>query len=63
MAVLTAIILPEMVIRDGNIALHYTNAYLIAGIVAGIIAWRSKNLLLTIIAGMAFFLLWRALIV
>jgi branched-subunit amino acid transport protein len=61
-AVLTAIILPEMLIRKGEFVFHYTNAYLVAGIVAGIIAWRSKNLLLTIVIGMGFFLLWRAII-
>ena len=61
-AVLTAIIVPEMLIREGAITLTMNNAYLIAGVFAGIIAWRTKNLLLTIVLGMTFFLLWRGFI-
>jgi branched-subunit amino acid transport protein len=61
-AVLTAIIIPEMFIRDGDFALTYTNAYLMAGLVSGVMAWRTKNLLLTIVVGMTFFLLWRAVV-
>lgn len=60
-AVLTAIIVPELFIRDGNVALTIANAYLVGGIVAIIIAWRFRNLLLTIIVGMGVFLLWRAI--
>ena len=61
-AVLTAIIVPEMLIREGAITVTISNAYLIAGVFAGIIAWRTKNLLLTIVLGMTFFLLWRGFI-
>lgn len=59
-AVLTAIIVPELFIRDGNFAMTLMNAYLVGGIVSIIVAWRFKNLLLTIIVGMGTFLLWRA---
>lgn len=62
LAVLTAIIIPEMFIRDDQFMLNLTNAYLVAGIASGLVAWRSKNLLLTITIGMAFFLIWRALV-
>jgi branched-subunit amino acid transport protein len=52
-AVLTAIIVPAMVFTpDGSLDLRLTNTYLVAGIISAIIAWRSKNLLLTIILGM-----------
>ena len=61
-AVLTAIIVPEMLIREGAFTVTISNAYLIAGVFAGIIAWRTKNLLLTIVLGMTFFLLWRGFI-
>ncbi len=59
-AALTAIIVPEMFIRDGAWALSLSNAYLFGGIIAILIAWRTKNLLLTIVIGMAAFLLWGA---
>ncbi len=61
-AVLTAIIVPEMLLRDGDLALAADNAYLVGGIVAALVSWRTKNLLLTIILGMGTFLLWRALL-
>jgi branched-subunit amino acid transport protein len=61
-AVLTAIIIPEMFVRDGNLAVSLNNPYLIGGLISAGVAWRSKNLLLTIILGMAAFLLWKALV-
>lgn len=60
-AVLSAITIPELFVRDNQIALTLSNAYLIAGIVAIIVSWRTRNLLLTIILGMGTFLLWRVL--
>jgi len=60
-AVLTAIIIPELFIRDGNFAITLANAYLVGGIVSIIVAWRFHNLLLTIVVGMGTFLLWRAI--
>ena len=62
-AVLTAIVVPEMLIRDGDFALRPDNAYLVAGVVAALVSWRTKNLLLTISLGMGVFLVWRAVIV
>lgn len=61
-AVLTAIIVPLMIMPDGEVALSLDNAFLIGGIAATMIAWRTKNLLLTIVLGMAIFLIWRAVI-
>ncbi|MAS35842.1 MAG: branched-chain amino acid transport [Anaerolineaceae bacterium] len=61
-AVLTAIIVPLMIMPDGEVALSLDNAFLIGGIAATVIAWRTKNLLLTIVLGMAIFLIWRAVI-
>ncbi len=58
-AVLTAIIVPAVLMPQGTVALSYTNAYLVAGIAAALISWRTKNLLLTITLGMAVFWLWR----
>jgi branched-subunit amino acid transport protein len=61
-AVLTAIIVPLMLMPDGTLDLRLSNAFLVAGIASVIIAWRSKNLLLTIVLGMVIFLVWRALV-
>jgi branched-subunit amino acid transport protein len=62
-AVLAAIIVPSVLIppNSDRIDLSPTNSYLVAGIVSTLIAWRTKNLLLTIVLGMAVFLLWRVL--
>ena len=59
-AVLTAIIVPAILMPDGtSVALNFHNSYLIASIVAGLVAWRSQNLLLTIVIGMLTFGGWR----
>lgn len=60
-AVLAAIIVPSMLMTDGVIDISPTNAYLVGGLASVLIAWRTKNLLLTIILGMGVFLGWRAL--
>jgi branched-subunit amino acid transport protein len=57
-AVLTAIIVPAMLTPAGRLDLSYTNAYLMAGVAAALVAWRTRNLLLTIVLGMALFLVW-----
>jgi branched-subunit amino acid transport protein len=51
-AVLSAIILPELVSPGGSVDLSLHNAQLLAGVVAILVAWRTKNMLLTIAAGM-----------
>jgi branched-subunit amino acid transport protein len=57
-AVLSAIIFPELFIREGALNLTLDNHRLLAGVVAMLVAWFSKNILITIIAGMiALFLL------
>lgn len=61
-AVLSAIIAPELLIRDGAPGLTPHNEYLAAGLVAMLVAWRWGNLLITLAAGMGSFFLWRALI-
>jgi branched-subunit amino acid transport protein len=55
-AVLSAIILPELVLPGGALNLSLSNPRLIAGTIAAVVAWRTKNVLLTIGAGMA--VLW-----
>jgi branched-subunit amino acid transport protein len=57
-AVLSAIIFPELFLHDGALNLSLDNYRLLAGLFAVLVAWFSKNTLLTIIAGMlALFLL------
>ena len=58
-AVLTAIVAPAMLMPAGSLDLDIANAYLVAGIAAGAIAFRTRNLLLTIVLGMALCLFWR----
>ncbi len=52
-AVLSAIIFPELLYRADKLDISLDNTRLLAGIVAVLVAWYSKNTLLTIIAGMA----------
>lgn len=52
-AVLSAIIFPELFIQDGALNLQLTNIRLLAGIIAIITAWISRNTLITILVGMA----------
>lgn len=61
-AVLTAIVVPAVLMPAGQLDFHLDNAYLVAGVAAALISWRSKNLLLTIVLGMAIFLSWRWLL-
>jgi len=62
--VLVAIITPAVLLPEGNyVDLGYSNAPFYAGILAVVIAWRTKNLLLTIIFGMGTLWLWKWLIV
>jgi branched-subunit amino acid transport protein len=52
-AVLSAIILPELLIHDGVLLLSPLNPRLLAGVLAIAIAWRTRNTILTIGLGMA----------
>ena len=58
-AVLSAIILPELTKPDGTLFLSWRNPQLLAGAVAILVAWRTKNVILTIIAGMAALLVFQ----
>jgi branched-subunit amino acid transport protein len=51
-AVLSAITLPELLIRSGQFDVSLNNFRLLAGIVAILVAWKTRNTLLTILAGM-----------
>lgn len=51
-AVLSALIAPALLIPNGTLALSLTNSRLLAGLLAILVAWRTKNILLTILVGM-----------
>jgi branched-subunit amino acid transport protein len=52
-AVLSSIIFPELLMRNGTLDLSLDNTRLLAGLVAIVTAWFSRNTLLTILVGMA----------
>ena len=52
MAVLSAIILPELTSPNGTLFVSWRNPQLLAGLVAILVAWKTKNVLLTIFSGM-----------
>lgn len=52
-AVLAALIVPALVYDDSGLNLSPLNPRLLAGLIAAVVAWRSRNILLTIAVGMA----------
>lgn len=60
LAVLSAIVTPVVLLSDGKLNIAANNASLVASLVAILVSWRTSNLLLTIVIGMATFLVWRA---
>lgn len=52
-AVLSAIIFPEVLARDGVVVMSAENFRLVAALVAALVAWRTRNVILTIGSGMA----------
>lgn len=58
-AVLTAIILPAVLMPRGELWLSGSNPWLLAAIFSGLIAFWRRDLLTTIVAGMLFFMLLR----
>jgi len=57
-AVLSAIIFPELFLPNGSLNLSLGNTRLLAGLIAILVAWFTRNTLITILAGMlALFLL------
>ncbi|MGE5376601.1 MAG: AzlD domain-containing protein [Bacteroidota bacterium] len=50
-AVLSAIVFPELFLHNGTLDLSLTNVRLLSGLVAIVVAWYSRNTLLTIVVG------------
>lgn len=61
-AVLSAIVAPAVFAPQGELWLSVANSYLVAGAVAALVAWRTRNLLWTIVLGMGVFWVWRWLV-
>jgi branched-subunit amino acid transport protein len=57
-AVLTAIIVPEVLAPQGILLLSLSNNAFFASLAAVLISWRSKNLLAAIVGGMAIYWIW-----
>ena len=51
-AVLSALVFPELFMEAGVLRLSLDNPRLLSGLVAVVVAWYSKNTLLTIVVGM-----------
>jgi branched-subunit amino acid transport protein len=51
-AVLAAIIVPTVLMPNGPLEISLQNTRLLAGLVAAGVAWKTRNLLLTIVLGM-----------
>ena len=59
--VLTAIVVPEVLLNDGALHLSYLNARLVGAIAAVTVCALTRNLLLTIVLGMLTFFGWQGL--
>jgi len=57
LAVLTAIILPDLLLANGSLHLSLGNPRLLAGLAAILVAWRTRSALWSIGVGMGLFLL------
>lgn len=55
-AVLTAIIVPEVLFSDGSLDISFDNLRLAAAFLAVIVAWKTKSSIFTVITGML--ILW-----
>lgn len=52
-AVLTAIVFPEVFMTAGQLNVSLGNERFLAGLLAALVAWRTKNAVLTVAVGMA----------
>ena len=57
--ILTALIVPTLLLPEGYVNLSFDNHYLMAGLVAAAAAWKSRNMVATLILGMGTMFLLR----
>lgn len=60
-AILTALIIPALVLPKGQIDISLYNHYLVAGFIAALVAYKSRNIIATLILGMGTMLFLRLL--
>jgi branched-subunit amino acid transport protein len=60
-AVLSAIIFPALLMPDDALILSFDNGRLYAGVLAAWVAWRTKNVWLTIAVGMISLFIWQTI--
>ncbi len=58
-AVFSALIVPALVYNNSELYLSPFNPRLLAGLIAAVVAWRTRNILLTITVGMVSLWLWQ----
>jgi branched-subunit amino acid transport protein len=51
-SVLSALVVPQILTREDSLRISLDNPQLIAGVFAALVAWRTKNVGLTILVGM-----------
>lgn len=51
-AVLAALLLPSLLITEGQINLNWNNLYLWAALPAGLTAWKTRSMFATVLVGM-----------
>ena len=56
-AVLAASLAQSLLVREGKLLLQLDNPHLLAALPAALVAWRTRNLILTMLTGMAGFAL------
>ena len=55
-SILSALVVPQILTRNNALQISFANPQLLAGIVAGLVAWRTRNVVLTVVSGMV--VLW-----
>lgn len=61
-AVFSAIIFPDMLLQNNQLAIHLNNGRMIAGMLAILVAWRTRNIILTVLIGMIVLTLYQTFI-
>ena len=61
-AMLSALVLPQLLMPAGQLDISLGNHRWLAGLIAILVAWRTRSILLTILAGMAALLLLQLLL-
>lgn len=60
-SVLVALIVPDLLVVEGSLLISPANGRLVAGLIAVVVAWRTRSILWTLLSGMAALLLLQGL--